>query len=131
MNKEQEFVKILKDNQQRIHKICGMYTNTPEDCKDLVQEVILNIWKAYPSFEGYVKVERQLLKNVFYWYLLPLLPGMVLLMLGTEVEWSGLLFDFSILFVIFLAIYLLNQEAADKEFSPLLADIEKTLQNLE
>jgi len=52
MNKEQEFVKILEDNQQRIHKICGMYTNTPEDCQDLVQEVILNIWKAYPSFEG-------------------------------------------------------------------------------
>ena len=52
MNKEQAFIKILEANQQRIQKICGMYTNTPEDCKDLVQEVILNIWKAYPSFEN-------------------------------------------------------------------------------
>lgn len=52
MNKEQAFIKILEDNQQRIQKICGMYTATPEDGKDLVQEVILNIWKAYPSFEG-------------------------------------------------------------------------------
>ncbi len=52
MDKEQAFIKILEENQQRIQKICGMYTTTPEDCKDLVQEVILNIWKAYPSFEG-------------------------------------------------------------------------------
>ena len=52
MNQEQAFIKILETNQQRIQKICGMYTSTPEDCKDLVQEVILNIWKAYSSFEG-------------------------------------------------------------------------------
>ncbi len=52
MNQEQTFIKILEVNQQRIQKICSMYTSTPEDCKDLVQEVILNIWKAYPSFEG-------------------------------------------------------------------------------
>lgn len=52
MSQEQAFIKILEVNQQRIQKICGMYTSTPEDCKDLVQEVILNIWKAYPSFEG-------------------------------------------------------------------------------
>ena len=52
MDKEQAFIKILEANQQRIQKICGMYTTTPEDCKDLVQEVILNLWKAYPSFEG-------------------------------------------------------------------------------
>jgi len=52
MDKEQAFIKILEANQQRIQKICSMYTNTPEDCKDLVQEVILNIWKAYPSFEN-------------------------------------------------------------------------------
>jgi len=52
MNKEQAFIKILEANQQRIQKICAMYTATPEDGKDLVQEVILNIWKAYPSFKG-------------------------------------------------------------------------------
>ena len=52
MGKEQVFIKILEENQQRIQKICSMYTSTPEDCQDLVQEVILNIWKAYPSFEG-------------------------------------------------------------------------------
>ncbi len=52
MTQEQAFIKILEVNQQRIQKICGMYTSTSEDCKDLVQEVILNIWKAYPSFEG-------------------------------------------------------------------------------
>lgn len=52
MKKEEVFIKILEENQQRIQKICGMYTTTSEDRKDLVQEVILNIWKAFPSFEG-------------------------------------------------------------------------------
>lgn len=52
MDKEQAFIKILEANQQRIQKVCAMYSTTPEDRKDLVQEVILNIWKAYPSFEG-------------------------------------------------------------------------------
>ena len=52
MEKEQAFIKILKENQQRIQKICSMDTTTPEDRKDLVQEVVLNIWKAYASFEG-------------------------------------------------------------------------------
>lgn len=52
MDKEQAFIHILEENQQRIQKICGVYTTTPEDAKDLVQEVILNLWKAYPSFEG-------------------------------------------------------------------------------
>jgi len=52
MDKEQTFIKILEANQQRIQKMCSMYTTTPEDCKDLVQEVILNLWKAYPSFKG-------------------------------------------------------------------------------
>lgn len=36
MDKEQAFIKILEANQQRIQKICSMYTNTPEDCKDFL-----------------------------------------------------------------------------------------------
>jgi len=83
------------------------------------------------EYQKYVKTEQRLLKNVLYWYLLPLLPGMVLFMLGVEKEWSSLLISSSIMLIIFLTVYLLNQEAADKEFTPLLADIEKTLQDLE
>lgn len=51
MEKEQEFIKIIKSNQQRIYKICSVYSSTPEDCEDLVQDVILTIWKAFPSYQ--------------------------------------------------------------------------------
>ena len=77
------------------------------------------------------------MKNILYWYLLPALPGMMFFMFSGErwsrlgEEWPHLFLPFSILLFMSIAIYLLNQEAADKEFTPLLNDIEKTLQNLE
>jgi len=50
--KEQQFLKVVEENQQRIQKLCSMYARTEEDRKDLVQEVILNMWKAFSSFRG-------------------------------------------------------------------------------
>ena len=34
-----------------------MYNENPEDVNDLFQDVILNLWKAYPSFRGESKEE--------------------------------------------------------------------------
>lgn len=65
MNKEQAFIKILEESQQRIQKICAMYTATPEDCKDLVQEVILTIWKAYPTFKGQSAINTWIFGFIF------------------------------------------------------------------
>lgn len=52
MEKEKEFLKLLEENQQRIQKLCSMYAKTKENRKDLMQEVVLNLWKAFPSFRG-------------------------------------------------------------------------------
>lgn len=83
------------------------------------------------DYQEYVKSEQRLLKDILYWYLLPILPGMILFLLGTGKEWSDLLVGLSFMLIIFIAVYLLNKEAAEKQFTPLLTDIEKTLQNLE
>jgi len=90
------------------------------------------------NYRSYVKQEQQLLKGALYWYILPPLPGMVFFMFGGGREWSqlkvywpNLFLPFSILLFISIVLYLLNQEAADKEFNPLLRDIDNTLQNLE
>lgn len=40
------------DAQGIIHKVCGMYCNNEEDKKDLFQEILINLWKSYPSFRG-------------------------------------------------------------------------------
>ena len=54
MNKpnEQAFVKLLKDNQNLIHKICRIYTNNADQHQDLFQEITIQLWKAYPNFRG-------------------------------------------------------------------------------
>ena len=51
-NLEQIFVKQLKENQNIIHKICRLYTNSEDAHKDLFQEVTIQLWKAFPKFRG-------------------------------------------------------------------------------
>jgi len=48
---EQQFLQVLEENQQRINRICSIYANNKEDQKDLIQEVVLNIWKSLPNYQ--------------------------------------------------------------------------------
>ncbi len=54
MNKELEhnFVTLLEENQNIVHKICRLYTNDADSHNDLFQEVTIQLWKAYPKFRG-------------------------------------------------------------------------------
>ena len=47
-----EFVEQIADNQGAIYKICNVYANRREDREDLRQEIILQLWKSYPGFQG-------------------------------------------------------------------------------
>ena len=49
---EQQFVKLLEENQNIVHKVCRVYTNNSDAHKDLFQEVTIQLWKAYPKFRG-------------------------------------------------------------------------------
>lgn len=51
-NKDQEFRKVIHDNEQRISNICKYYSSTEDDHKDMYQEVLINIWKSMDSFRG-------------------------------------------------------------------------------
>lgn len=35
-----------------VYKICRLYGNSDEDRQDLFQEIIIQLWKAYPKFRG-------------------------------------------------------------------------------
>lgn len=50
------FLKMVDKNQGIIHKVCKMYRDTREDQEDLFQEIILQLWKAYPKFRNESKV---------------------------------------------------------------------------
>lgn len=46
------FLGLIHRHQSIIHKICFVYCNSRPDREDLQQEIILQLWKSYPSFQG-------------------------------------------------------------------------------
>lgn len=59
---EKEFLEVLKSNRLIVKKVCCMYANADADKQDLEQEIILQIWKAFPSFQGNAKMSTWLYK---------------------------------------------------------------------
>jgi RNA polymerase sigma factor (sigma-70 family) len=47
---EQDFLELVNQNRGILHKISKMYTNTYQDKADLEQEMILQLWKSFESF---------------------------------------------------------------------------------
>jgi len=55
-NKESYFKQIVSENEQRISGICRYYSSNEEDCQDMYQEVLINIWKSMDSFRGEAQI---------------------------------------------------------------------------
>lgn len=51
-----EFLGIVEENKKLIYKVSHMYCDSTIDKKDLFQEIVVNIWKAYPNFRGNSRV---------------------------------------------------------------------------
>ena len=49
-NQEDWFLDIIEENKKLIFKIANSYSNDPEDRKDLAQEIILQLYKAFPKY---------------------------------------------------------------------------------
>jgi RNA polymerase sigma factor (sigma-70 family) len=47
---EKEFLENIRSNQGIIYKLVSLYAADEEEKKDLYQEVLLQTWKAWPSF---------------------------------------------------------------------------------
>ena len=46
------FTNLIKENKDRIYRICCYYLADDEARKDLYQETLLNLWKGYKTFKG-------------------------------------------------------------------------------
>lgn len=55
ITKEQEFIRLLKENKGIIYKICNSYCSKKEDRDDLAQEIIYNLWKSFNNFNAAFK----------------------------------------------------------------------------
>ena len=47
---EQEFLSVIREYERVIYKVCYLYANPNAPLNDLYQDVVLNLWKAYPKF---------------------------------------------------------------------------------
>jgi RNA polymerase sigma-70 factor, ECF subfamily len=59
---EKEFIQIISRHQGIIHKVCRLYCNTTDDAEDLFQEIVLQLWLSYPSFNHYSIVSTWMYK---------------------------------------------------------------------
>jgi RNA polymerase sigma-70 factor (ECF subfamily) len=49
---ESLFKSWLNEYGRAVLKVARAYTHTPEDCQDLVQEILLQVWRSLPQFQG-------------------------------------------------------------------------------
>lgn len=53
---EAEFLALLENNQGILHKVCRMYARTEEARRDLFQDIVAQMWRAWPHFRQGSKV---------------------------------------------------------------------------
>jgi RNA polymerase sigma-70 factor (ECF subfamily) len=53
---EKEFLKSVNEHQGILFKICRMYCQDNDDVNDLFQDMLLQLWQAWPSFKGASKL---------------------------------------------------------------------------
>ncbi|SBV96213.1 sigma-70 family RNA polymerase sigma factor [uncultured Dysgonomonas sp.] len=51
-NVDVQFLEMIRQNEGIIYKVTSFYTDMEHPLGDLYQEVVLNLWKAFPSFRG-------------------------------------------------------------------------------
>jgi len=54
------FVRLVNDNRGILYKIGRMYGTTESNRQDLFQEIVLQLWRAYPNFRGESKISTWL-----------------------------------------------------------------------
>lgn len=49
---EKDFLYLLNAHRGILYKVCNLYLDNVEDRHDLFQEIVLQLWKAFPSFRN-------------------------------------------------------------------------------
>jgi RNA polymerase sigma-70 factor (ECF subfamily) len=67
-----EFIDLIEDHKKLIYKVSHMYCDNTIDKKDLFQDIISNLWIAYPGFQHKSKVStwvyRVSLNTAITWF---------------------------------------------------------------
>ena len=49
---EKQFEKHIREHELLLYKICRIYAYTDADRQDLFQEIVIQLWKAYPKYRA-------------------------------------------------------------------------------
>lgn len=49
---EREFLSMIEENKKTIYKVSLMYSDDSEHQQDIYQDIIVNLWTAFPNFRG-------------------------------------------------------------------------------
>jgi len=49
---QQELIDLIYEHQGILHRICSIYCGSREDREDCYQDMILQLWRSFPSFRG-------------------------------------------------------------------------------
>jgi len=62
---EKEFINLIKEHERIILKICNIYCKEREDRADLYQDILVQLWKSFPSFNGRSKISTWMYRIAF------------------------------------------------------------------
>lgn len=51
-NDEALFLRLLEEHKRILYKVANAYCRNPEDRRDLVQEMVIQLWKSYPRYDA-------------------------------------------------------------------------------
>jgi len=49
---EQQFARLIQEQKSTIYMVCYMFSKDQDEVNDLFQEVLVNLWRGFSSFEG-------------------------------------------------------------------------------
>ncbi|MDO6433421.1 RNA polymerase sigma factor [Flavitalea sp. BT771] len=49
---QEEFIKLVQEHRAMLYKVCRLYCFSEDDRQDLFQEIVIQLWRAYPAFRG-------------------------------------------------------------------------------
>lgn len=54
-SKDADFLRLVRANETRLRKICRVYADGTEARRDLYQDILVELWRSIPSFNGDAK----------------------------------------------------------------------------
>lgn len=54
-DKQEQFLSVIQSNKGIIYKVANVYCNNAEDRKDIVQEIVLQLWRAFDHYNAEYK----------------------------------------------------------------------------